>query len=286
VADDSLQVACSAAPPVGYLLAYQYERGFLSFFDVPTTLIDVSLSLIANATTSLILWICGWLFIVFMLRSFLRGPRALSFALRKVVDYAAILIPLYALIPTRHPSVILAFLGGSALLVAFADGLNKWNGPWPRWAPSWLRDKPATRENGPAKSEEPSLAEKVLVIPLVVVGVPCVLAFFLGYFSASREREHFVASENGRTKVLVRRYGDLAIFAPLGTDNQSLTGETNVVRLPESPMFSVKLQVLAQLKPAHNRWQVVLPEPGAAASATASASERPSPPSDAAVRSK
>lgn len=233
----------ATVPIMGTLSAIAFETGFLSFYDIPLELIEVSLPRIIWAIfiTSFIV-----AFIWYLGSRFYAGFTSDSKRIR-VIHTLLLYAPLSLYLLWQvysHPVLLAAFIW--PLIFALAYFSNWLYGPHGKLSKKYPNAAQAYLD-GQKFSEKVEQYQLIFLAPFSAVLV-CLFFFgAIGYWTARLERTAWILMENP-SYILVRKYGDNYIFKNFDIKSMEIGNSLLVRRLDDGKSITLKKIKISELK--------------------------------------
>jgi hypothetical protein len=224
-------VILAAIPAAGYWSAYLYERGYCSYFQIPATLIEVSLNSVLSSTLYLVGCLAVLMLVVDIIRRMMDGVSdTIKFTAYKLI-FVYFLIGGMAVVSNISETTVRLALLLTAGPIVWMDII------WPLWT---QRKTKGLANKVAAAKENYHKFDSILDIALKLIGsVPAVilaalyfvslLSFFMGGFNAKTESE-FLVSSAFEDRVLIRHYGASWIAMKYDVDTGTTQPDFLVVR--------------------------------------------------------
>lgn len=233
----------AALPFIGYIAAYNYEKSYLSFFNIPSFFIKIGVEEIITATSAvtialLVYYLALHLFLPFI---FFIIKKTKNIAFIKSMLLVLIMIPLFVIGNTFSLNkivIVLAFFLFAFLYFFRIPLLFFFKG-------STLKEK---------KTKADNLMRKFYIVETYVFSKPtlqtllflflavCTLSLFanrLGTYVSSRQKNYFVFSKNESCAV-IRNYGDKLICIGVDQDSKSINNKVLILPVEEKLEFSLE----------------------------------------------
>jgi hypothetical protein len=241
-------VILATLPILGTLSAIAFETGYLSFYDVPAELIEVSLPRIIRAIFTIsiivaILWYLG--------SRLYAGVTSDSKRIR-VIHNLLLFAPLSLYLFWQvysHPYLLTAFIW--PLLLSLAYFSNRLFGPNGRFSEKF----PNTAQAYIDGQKFAERAEQYQLIFLAPFSLGLILLFsfgIIGYWTARLERTAWILTENP-SYLMVRKYGDNYIFKNFDIKSMEIGDSLIVRRLDDGKSITLKKIKIAELKSPTNK---------------------------------
>ena len=197
----------AAIPALGYWVAFVYELGYFSYFELPSTFVEVALNSILLNSLSVVTGLGAFLIILDFIRRTMSGvTEALKFTLYKLL-FAYFLVYGFGLVFNRSHEEIQILLLILTLPIIWNEVL------WPMWKYRHLKGLGNKVTAAKAKDFEfdsaiDKIAEKTGAAPflaLVFVYLVSVFSYLAGGYSANKQTSFFISTEKPDF-VLIRKY--------------------------------------------------------------------------------
>ncbi len=237
-------ILLAAIPFAGSLIAFCFEVGYLSYFDVPAEYIEVGFNRIFVATSILSLPVALlWIYLAQIIR-FYEATDPLWHVIARSMVYT--LMPLIVALILRWS--LFMPLGMFAIFVAAylippALKPHREISYWER-----VRSEIKNEGNMPRmkKSRSGQFAD-ILFIPLTVIFFLSAFCGYLGYSAASVATWHWVLEENPQS-IVVRKYGDLFILKQFDPASRTLGDSIQLRKLGDGNEIRLKKVEVGELR--------------------------------------
>lgn len=218
----------------GYLIAYQFEVGYLEFFGIARQLVTVTLSGVLACSGSIAVGsyfsflALGWFHQSKKITE--RRKEIISFGLRIFAEVAFLYIVLFVidlpqrLSPKGNPQIMLIIFLVSIFIFEIIWPIKKY-----KHIKKWM-DRILQKERDWFEKTDilDRLSEKIGIAPvfIFVMGVSVLwFSSYVGYIYAKQEKEYGIITLNGQEFALVRKYDDTYLFEPLNRQNKAVTAK-------------------------------------------------------------
>ncbi|WP_180124939.1 hypothetical protein [Rhodoferax sp. BLA1] len=224
-------------PFLGSLLALTYEAGYLSFYDVPITLVQLDFVRIVRASAVVGFFALLYLLSFVLVGLFVQGKHPVRRAFGLPFAQALLLVPIFLVIP--GPVTRWWVLAGLMILSAAVN-----------LVPPLFRGIPGTtytqrlssmlakeRVASDTYKQERPIAYAVnnrLLVPLGVLFFATLIVFAMGRNSASEKTVHWLTKEQPRW-LLVANYGDTLVLRSYDVTTRQVGPELRLAKATEVP---------------------------------------------------
>ncbi len=241
-----------------YLLTFQYEKGFASYFGIPPQFVSVGLLNVLYGAILLLVFIyvvfsLGNLSLIFIPTRYSGEP----VFLRRILELGVTLLPAFAVAYLHNNLLWWSLFVGGALLLVFGSFIlplfrNKTES-------SYIKKLEAEERKKQNTAVTPTLLS--LTVPRLGPKLPLILWYSLmsiflvaaaGESAAQSQREFLVTTLAPQSEVvLLRRYGDELIFAPFDRKTSQVQKTFVVVKVQDlkTPLI---LEAVGPLKPVRS----------------------------------
>lgn len=258
------------APAYAYLLTFQYEKGFTSYFSIPEQFIDVSLGNVLFLSGVALMFVVIYFLIVNGLVTLIptsvgSHPLIKRHVITLGIGSTFLFIPAY-LYDTRALWMLALSYSVLGILVYFVSPLilfRKEAGYMNKLEAARVR---MDRGNGSTTLIGWSASE---VNPrLIILGL--VLVYFVGIsheagrMKAAKQKEFLTASSSADELVLLRLYSDKLIFAPFDRNTRQVQKRFVILRVEDlkTPLTMDEVGPLTSVKPVgHEPAKPEMPQP-------------------------
>ena len=239
----------AAVPVAGSFVAFVFEAGYLAFYEVPITLIQLDFTRVITASGAVILVLLTLLILFSNIVDIAQGSHPFRRIFGKILVVALFFGTFFAIIP-GPPERWWALAGLLVLLLSLEllpplfqrhTGLKYWG----RVAAA----KPV--ENGPPKTQTyDTFSEAVgalIVTPMSFVFFGTVLIFFLGVYHAQSKTSHWVLMAQP-DMLVVAHYGDTVVLKKFDVSSKQIMDMLVVRKVSDSAPLNMKKVSLGELK--------------------------------------
>ncbi len=243
----------AAVPVAGSFVAFVFEAGYLAFYEVPITLIQLDFTRVITASGVVILVLLTLLILFSNIVDIAQGSHPFRRILGKMLIVALFFVTFFAVIP-GPPGRWWALVGLLLLLLSLEllpplfqrhTGLKYWD----RIAAA----KPAENKTSETHAYG-SFSEAVgalIVTPMSFVFFGTVLVFFLGVYHAQSKTSYWVLMAQP-DMLVVAHYGDTVILKKFDVSSKQIMDVLVVRKVSDSAPLNMKQVALGELKsPKH-----------------------------------
>jgi hypothetical protein len=235
-----------------YLIAFRYESGFASFFEIPKQLIEISLTtllMLGAGSTLVIVWLTIAASDLWIIRR--QAKHVLNLHLRMFGVYFSTGVFIVWFFFNHHWIAWLVLLSATALI-----------GVWTFFPPSLIFQQDQRRylerynalarrrfkkhENSLSSAIEQRWGKDVVTIFWFFLG-GLGLAWWAGNFQASHQEEYYVLDAQPE-RVVLRFYGDMLITAPFNRDSRQVERQIIIQRTGERMTSQLHKEKIGPLK--------------------------------------
>lgn len=241
-------VVLAVIPFIGSLLALTFEAGYLSYFDVPVTFIQLDFVRIVTASAIVALfsalYVLSFLFAAFVVQ----GSNPLRRALALPLSIGLFLGPLFLLVPgpTERWWVLAGLMVFCVLTYLIPPLFRKSGGKYIQRLTEDLA-KEAT-QRGKQKSERPvatAVGGKIFV-PIGVLLFGTIAVFSMGRSAAEEKSLHWLTKDNPPW-ILVTNYGDTLVLKSFDPATRQIGLDMRLVKAAEANSITLVRRNAGQL---------------------------------------
>lgn len=245
----------AAIPFVGSLIALEYEEGYLSFFDVPTSVIQLDLIRIISISIVLAFMFFGLLLLLDLIVAVVDSKHPIRQALLTPLLFALILgivLTLSSAPATKWWSLAIVVIVAGA--TEFVPPLFKKEA-----GTTYLErlSKSLSEETQRMRAQSASTNKLTYgrqLTNFVALTLFCMMIVFtLGHKEAENKSDYWVMA-NDPAKLFVRKYGDLLVFKSFDPQSKQVGSELSLLKLSDSrpiilkKIHTEKLQAAKQIQ--------------------------------------
>lgn len=233
-------------PFLGSLVSLAFEAGYLSFYDVPVTLIQLDFVKIITATLVVIVYAFLFTILAAVVLSIVKKGEPLGMAL---ADSAAafLLFAPFLIVTSGNKNAWIA-LGLLCLLLALSNLLP----PLMQWRTGLRYKQRLTnyleQEKEKLIKEEESLLERFILQPIALMGFLLLIVFLIGRQHAEVQIQYYVMKDEPNW-VLLASYGDSFIFKNVNWKNKQIGTNMRLLKITDSETLNLDRVVKGKLNP-------------------------------------
>lgn len=210
----------AAIPALGYWVAFVYELGYFSYFELPGTFVEVALNSILLNSLSVVTGLGAFLIIIDFIRRIMSGvTEALKFTLYKLL-FAYFLVYGFGLVFNRSHKEIQILLLIIALPIIWREVL------WPMWKYRHLNGLGNKVTAARAKDFEfdsaiDKITDKTGATPFLLLAfiyLVSIFSYLAGGYTANKQTSFFISDEKPNF-VLVRKYEENWLTVKVDLEN-------------------------------------------------------------------
>jgi hypothetical protein len=229
----------AAIPALGYWVAFVFELGYFSYFELPDTFIEIALNSILLNSLSVISGMGAFVIILDIIRRAMSGvTEALKFTLYKLL-FVYFLVFGFGLVFNRTLKDIQVLLLLLALPIIWKELL------WPMWKYRHIKGLGNKVAAAKAKDFEfdsaiDKVSEKVGAVPLlslVFVYLISIFSYLAGGYSANKQTNFFMSEEKPGF-ILVRKFEDNWLTVKVDLANGAILKSYELVPIESIKVFS------------------------------------------------
>jgi len=224
-------ILIAALPFLGWVAAFIFETGYLSFFDISWSFIDIGISHILTAIIALLIFAVAIApFVSYVAAAFLASRRAKTALLLSVPLGSLVFLILNAYRGERIWNLLLtaASIFGAILFLAILFEVFRQKAA-PASKSLQVIDSVANEATAVMKKNDVILA--AFLNPAFCVAAICFFISFTGYVFAALTTAETLVLESKPDYVFVRKYGDTYLFKQFDIPTLSLAGGLHIVKI-------------------------------------------------------
>jgi len=238
----------AAVPIVGSFIAYLYEFGYVGYFRVPPSFIQLDVTRILAATAVIVISATVYLAILASVADVAMGRNPIIRSLGRSLLFAFFWLPFLLLVPdTPSTWLSLAVLAAVPLFGELLPPLFK-RGTGLRYMERLTESEEVYRANRDRSFKTIGQAfGAVILVPVGGILFASFLVVLLGN-SWARNQTTFWALADQPDAIMIAHYGDVALFKRVDITSKSVTDELLIYKLSSSAPLRLKQIEIGQLK--------------------------------------
>jgi len=245
----------AAIPFAGSLVALAFEAGYLAFYDVPVTLIQIDFVLLVTSIAAITLFATTYFFIFATVAAFLKGSSPLLHALILPIGMIFFIFPFFYFSQASEDEwrmfVLLILL---LVIINFVPPMLKRtsNTTYLDRLKSYLSSESIPNRAKETKSSLNKLEEKIR-LPISILFYTVLLIFLIGKYHAAERSAHWV-SKSDSTWLLVANYGDTIILKSFDPVKKQIGSDLRLIKVGDSSQIVFVKRALGTLRPARENY--------------------------------
>lgn len=243
LSSNNLIVAC--VPLLGYLLAYTYQSGYLDFYDIPSTFIQIDLVRVVKASLA----VAFALVLLFILINVTKELLSHSHPFWKVIGKAfsiGIFLGLIFLLDISTTETDIKQIGiivSAFILLTLVPPLFKWHSGKTYWEKVSIELETEAAEN--ANEKGASTISNIIGLALLLI-YAFMFVKSLGMREAKNQTEWWVLKDRPEM-LMVAAYGDTVILKKINLISKEITDELEVMKMSDTTPLRITLVSLGEL---------------------------------------
>ncbi|HFH4653809.1 hypothetical protein [Pseudomonas aeruginosa] len=217
-------------PFVGTYIAFLYEAGYASYYEIPISFIQIDALSIISSSTLVVLFIYAFFVLLDLARKIVKGshPVRKALALPLTMTIVSAFFIVFLDIPNKILLISAVFL--FATTITYLPPLFKRD-----TKDNYLKrlEIQNANENKRLKEKNPESTRRDIISPIAFLFVFGLLIFKGGIMHAEDKTYYYVLKDSPN-KALVSNYGDNLIFSTFDQRTKTFTGEITFAKLDSS----------------------------------------------------